>query len=212
MRRTKADAARTRAAIVDAALTCFDRHGLATSTLDQIAAEARVTKGAIYHHFAGKGEIFHELREQVSLPLLDEADTELLRSREMPALDRIEKLLLGVIDSMENDRRKRRALTVMQFKCEYVDEIAAELAGAARNHKRLLAAYEGAYREARAAGELVKGLAPEIAAIETLMFMSGLVRMWLLHGNRNDVRKHARAAVKSHVHARRAHAAASGRA
>jgi TetR/AcrR family acrAB operon transcriptional repressor len=204
LRRTKADAARTRTSIMDAALECFDRHGLASSTLDQIAAEAKVTKGAIYYHFAGKAEIFHELREQVSLPLLDEADTELLQSRDMPALERVEKLLLGILDSLENNRRKRQALTVMQFKCEYVDDIAAELAGAARNHKRLLTAFEGAYREARKAGQLGKGLSPEVAACETLMFMSGMVRMWLLHGNRNDVRKNARSAVQAHVRSKQA--------
>ena len=43
MRRTKEEAARTRAAIVEAALACFDRHGIAGTTMDNIAATARVT-------------------------------------------------------------------------------------------------------------------------------------------------------------------------
>src|SRR5262245_49655740 len=51
MRRTKEEAALTRAAIVEAGLACFDRHGINGTTLDDIAAEAGVTKGAIYHHF-----------------------------------------------------------------------------------------------------------------------------------------------------------------
>ena len=54
MRRTKEDAAKTRAAIVDAALGCFDRHGIAGSTLDHIAEAANCTKGAIYHYFDTK--------------------------------------------------------------------------------------------------------------------------------------------------------------
>ena len=54
MRRTKEDAAKTRAAIVDAALACFDRHGIAGSTLDHIAEAAKCTKGAIYHYFDTK--------------------------------------------------------------------------------------------------------------------------------------------------------------
>ncbi len=123
MRRTKEDAARTRASIMEAALLCFDRHGIAGSTLDQIAGEAKVTKGAVYHHFGGKRQILHELRERVSLPMLDEADTELLHARELPALDRVENFLLGILDSLENDKRKRRTLAVMQFKCEYVDDL-----------------------------------------------------------------------------------------
>jgi TetR/AcrR family transcriptional regulator, acrAB operon repressor len=79
MRRTKEDAARTRAAIVDGALACFDRYGITSSTMEQIACEAGVTRGAVYHHFGGKGEILRAIREHVSLPLLDEANTELLR-------------------------------------------------------------------------------------------------------------------------------------
>src|SRR5437773_2309282 len=104
MRRTKEDAARTRAAIMEAALSCFDRHGIAGSTMAQIAAAAHVTKGAVYHHFGGKREILHELREAVSLPLLDEADTELLQARGLPALERVEHFLLRILDALEHDQ------------------------------------------------------------------------------------------------------------
>ena len=37
---------------------------------------------------------------------------------------------------------------MMQFKCEYVDELAQEPEGALRNNTRLTAALHGAYREA----------------------------------------------------------------
>jgi TetR/AcrR family transcriptional regulator, acrAB operon repressor len=203
MRRTKEDAARTRAAVVEAALSCFDRHGIAGSTLAQIAASAHVTKGAVYHHFGGKRQILHELREQVSLPMLDEADTALLQARELPALDRVEHFLLRILDGLENDRRMRRTLAVMQFKCEYVDDLAEELAGLVRNHRRLAAAFEGAYREARKAGTLAKHLTPEIAALETVMFLSGLVRLWLLHAGRHPLGKDARAVIRAHVQSRK---------
>ena len=203
MRRTKEDAARTRAAIMEAALSCFDRHGIAGSTLAQIAAAAHVTKGAVYHHFGGKRQILHELRERVALPMLDEADTELLKARELPALERMERFLLGILDGLENDRRKRRTLMVMQFKCEYVDELAEELAGLVRNHRRLAGAFQGAYREARRAGTLSKNLTPEIAALETVMFLSGLVRLWLLHGGRHPLGKNARAVIRAHMQSKR---------
>ena len=203
MRRTKEEAARTRAAIVEAALGCFDRHGIAGSTLDQIAAAARVTKGAVYHHFAGKREILHEIREQVSLPLLDAADTALLHAVDMPALARVERFLLGFVDMLERDHRKRRALAVMQFKCEYVDDLAVELADSLRNNERLTEALRGAYREARREGQLAKGLSPDIAALETLMFLAGLVRLWLLHGPRHSLSRKAKAVIRAHVRARR---------
>src|SRR3954468_21109815 len=107
MRRTKENAAHTRATIVDAALRCFDRHGISSSTVEQIACEAGVTKGAVYHHFQGKRDIFGAIRDQLSLPLLDEADTALLRASELPALDRIERFLIDCVESLEQDARKR---------------------------------------------------------------------------------------------------------
>jgi len=203
MRRTKEEAARTRAAIVDAALECFDRYGIAGSTLDQIAAAAGVTKGAIYHHFASKGEIFHELRQHVAIPLLDEADTDLLNQPGYSPLQRIERFLAGFLDTMTRDAHTRGALNVMQFKCEYVNGLAVELQDMVKNNTRLLAALRRAYRDARREGELAPGITPEIAAIETDMFLAGLVRLWLLHPPTHSMRTSARAAIRAHVKLRR---------
>src|SRR5260221_11149367 len=114
MRRTKEDAARTRASIMEAALLCFDRHGIAGSTLHQIAGEAKVTKGAVYHHFGGKRQILHELRERVSLPMLDEADTALRHARELPTLDPAASFLPGILDSLKKDNLKRRTLPLLR--------------------------------------------------------------------------------------------------
>lgn len=201
-RRTKAQAARTRADIVSAALACFERHGIGQATLEQIAAEAGVTKGAVYHYFASKREILRELRSSVTLPLLDEADTQLLQDRSRPALVRIEKFLLGVLDTLENDSRIRRALGVMNFKCEYAGDLEPELAGALRKHRRLIKALEFAYAEARRARKLRRGLAPHVAAIETMMLMNGLVRFWLLDQGKMGFRRDARAVIRAHMRSR----------
>lgn len=204
MRRTKEEAAHTRAAIIEGALRCFDRHGIASSTVDQIAAESGVTKGAVYHHFPGKPGIIRAIRDELTLPLLDEADTALLNAGELPALDRVERFLLGLIDNIEQDARKRCALSVMLFKCEYVGELNAELAHWRRNNDRLVKAFETAYRHARRAGELAACVQPRAAAAETMMFMAGLVRLWLLDDRPQGLRTKARAAIRTHVRARRA--------
>ena len=203
MRRTKEDAAKTRAAIVDAALCCFERHGIAGSTLDHIASTAKCTKGAVYHHFDGKRDILRELRDQVAIPMLDEADTELLHEREMPALERIERFLLGILDAVEGDPRTRQAITVMQFRCEYVDDLSQELQAAARNQERMVRAFEAAYREAKKAGQLDDGTMPEVAAAETIMFLSGLLRLSLMHDEGGVLRKNARGAVRAHIASKR---------
>lgn len=204
MRRTKEEAANTRATIVEAALRCFDRHGIASSTLEQIAAEAGVTKGAIYHHFEGKRDILAAIRDQITLPFLDEADTALLRKSDIPALERIEHFLVGHLESLETDRRKRCALSVMLFKCEYVGDLHEQLTTWRRNNERLIKAFEGAYRQARESGETAPCVVPRAAAVETSMFFSGLVRLWLLDDRADGLRKDAKSAIRMHVRSRAA--------
>jgi TetR/AcrR family acrAB operon transcriptional repressor len=204
MRRTKEEAAKTREAIVTAALACFERHGLAQSTMGQIAAEAGVTKGAVYWHFNNKREIFHALREQVSLPLLDRADTALLHANGVPGLQRVERFLESTVTVLEEDRRTREALGVMLFKCEYVDSLADELDDGRRNTRRLAESLEAAYAEAQREGTLRADLTPRVAALDSLIFLTGLTRLWLLDRGHCGVRRDTRAALRAHLDSRRA--------
>src|SRR3954447_5725944 len=58
MRRTREEAAATRAALIESALDVFADRGYAAATLVDIAARAGVTRGAAYHHFADKAELY----------------------------------------------------------------------------------------------------------------------------------------------------------
>src|SRR5690606_25172149 len=48
----------TRDDLVRSAVALFTTHGYAGTSLDVIAARARVTKGALYHHFRDKQDLF----------------------------------------------------------------------------------------------------------------------------------------------------------
>jgi AcrR family transcriptional regulator len=48
----------TRRAVLAAARAAFGTKGSAQTSIDEIAAAARVTKGAVYHHFSGKEALF----------------------------------------------------------------------------------------------------------------------------------------------------------
>ena len=57
-------AEQTRAAILDAAAEAFADGGFAATSITQIAAAARVTKGAVYHHFPDKQALFEAVLHQ----------------------------------------------------------------------------------------------------------------------------------------------------
>lgn len=58
--------AATRTAIETAAVRVFARHGFADSNMRMIAAEAGLSAGSIYRHFASKEELFEHLLHQAS--------------------------------------------------------------------------------------------------------------------------------------------------
>ena len=55
----------TRAALVAAARALFGRQGFSETSVDDIARQARVTTGALYHHFATKTALFEAVFEQL---------------------------------------------------------------------------------------------------------------------------------------------------
>jgi AcrR family transcriptional regulator len=81
-----AQGATTRAALVAAARRLFGEHGFAATSLDEIVAEANVTKGALYHHFQGKEDLFAAVYEEVQREVSDKVVAEFLRPDPWDAL------------------------------------------------------------------------------------------------------------------------------
>src|SRR6186997_336814 len=57
--------ASTKRALIEVATTQFSEHGYGGTSLDTIVAGARVTKGALYHHFSGKQGVFEAVFAKV---------------------------------------------------------------------------------------------------------------------------------------------------
>jgi AcrR family transcriptional regulator len=68
----------TRTALVGAARKLFGESGYGDTSTDEIVAAAGVTKGALYHHFGGKEDLFKAVVEQVQHEVSDHAVAEFL--------------------------------------------------------------------------------------------------------------------------------------
>ena len=70
----------TRQALVDAARALFTAQGYAATGTEEIVAAARVTRGALYHHFQDKTDLFRAVMEQIAREVAEHLiDAELSR-------------------------------------------------------------------------------------------------------------------------------------
>jgi AcrR family transcriptional regulator len=61
----------TRTALVTAGRLLFGTRGFAATSVEDVARQARVTTGALYHHFPTKAAVFEAVFEQVHADLLE---------------------------------------------------------------------------------------------------------------------------------------------
>jgi AcrR family transcriptional regulator len=80
----------TRSALLAAARQLFTERGYAATSTTEIVKRAGVTRGALYHHFAAKYDVFHAVFEQLEIELTDQIAREALAGS-----DALEQLRLG---------------------------------------------------------------------------------------------------------------------
>jgi AcrR family transcriptional regulator len=67
--------ARTRAQLIDAAAAVFARRGYVAASLDEVAEEAGLTKGAVYSNFDSKEDLFQAvIEDRLNEPMFQVAD------------------------------------------------------------------------------------------------------------------------------------------
>jgi AcrR family transcriptional regulator len=98
----------TRSALVDSAVELFTQRGYAGTSLDEVAKRARVTKGALYHHFSGKQALFEAAFAQVESGVIGRLE-EILRGAE-PPWERAQRGLREFISSCLDPSYQRIAI------------------------------------------------------------------------------------------------------
>lgn len=179
MRRTKEDTEKTRDNILDAAVCVFSRNGVSKATLEEIAQESNVTRGAIYWHFKNKAEIFSALHERLHQPMADKILQDLKHDDNQPLLQ-LQELCTQMLLELDEDTFKKQVLSLFWTKCDYSGELAPlqEEYNCLKEEKiALLAEY---FERAKKKGCIAKDTDSNLLIISLLCYMKGIIIEYLI--------------------------------
>jgi AcrR family transcriptional regulator len=194
VRRTKAEAESTRAAILDAAEVLFFQHGVSRTTLEKIAVAANVTRGAIYWHFENKADLFNAMLERVRLPfqtMLTEIDNDITAE----PFAQLQQLFTNGLQLIAASEQKQRVLTIVFHRCEYIDELNPAVTKQDELDEQTVAVMQRAFERAAAAGTLRDGISPRLAANAMHMYVGGIISTFLLRPQQCDLQQCAAALI-----------------
>ncbi|MCB1776289.1 MAG: TetR family transcriptional regulator [Candidatus Competibacteraceae bacterium] len=178
VRKTKEEAQETRHRILDAAEQVFQRQGVSRTSLNRIAIEAGVTRGAIYWHFRNKADLYDAMIRRVFDS--EEAHGQANMQRQNDPLNFIRELAVGFLQRLACNSQYQRVLEIAWHKCEYVEEMAVIRDSHLECGRRFIALLEGAMRYAQEQGQLPATLCPHQAAVGVMALVDGLMVNWTL--------------------------------
>lgn len=176
-RRTKEEAQATRTQLLDTAEVVFREKGVSRTSLADIASAAGVTRGAIYWHFENKVDLFVAMCDRATLPL--EALFASVADPELP--DPMAKLREGCIEVLqqaEQDQRCRRVFEILNFKCEFVDDLAPTMLRRKECRQGAKAIIESNLKLAIERGQIPHQTDVRRAAIGLFSYIDGLIVNW----------------------------------
>ena len=195
-RHTKTEAAATREALLDAAERVFRERGVAHTSLAEVAAAARVTRGAVYWHFRDKADLFEALCERVQLPMeamLANAD----EIRQKDPLGALRALAVNGLTRLATDARAQAVFDVVFHKCEFASEFATVAERRHATDSGCLANVERLLKQAVTAGQLPRDTDTKLAARCMNAFMVGVMHEWVQRPDAYDLAQAAPAMIDS---------------
>jgi TetR/AcrR family acrAB operon transcriptional repressor len=189
-RKTKLEAAITREQLLDAAEHVFREHGVARTSLAEIAAAAGVTRGAVYWHFKDKADLFEAMCARATLPL----DALLSDAAVAPCanpLGALRQLSIAVLNTLATDLRAQAVFEVIFHKSELTGELATMAGERERERCQCVENVERLAQQAVDAGQLPADTDTALTARLLHDCVAGLMREWVLDKSAYDLAERA---------------------
>lgn len=195
MRRTKEDAEITKRNLLDAGLIVFSQKGYAATRVEDIAKQANVTTGAIYHHFEGKSDLYSALVDLNSAKANQLAE-QILQEGGTPATI-LRHLLVRLFQFAEEDEEYRAVVELSINMTGFVPELDEITEQILEGRRQLAQFLSNLIREGIKAGEFRHDVSPEDAALALVGFMNGMGLIWVQDPEHFSIKERAENLVDS---------------
>lgn len=177
MRRTKEEAAVTRATLLKAALTLFSTKGYAATSIDDITQAAKLTRGALYHHFTNKADLYNTLIEDVSTRGADIVQGAVAEGGTF--LDILKRVFVRQLAYIEESKEARAVMELALVKTGAHPELQSGRDRQIESGKLMVASLAQTMQIGIASGELREDIPPMEMARSFIAFQNGVIQLWL---------------------------------
>lgn len=187
-RKTKEQAEATRKGILDAAVRIFAIKGVARTSLDDIAREAGVTRGAIYWHFANKIDLLNTLWDQVLLfyaPLAEASEN----PDEPDPLGKLKALYLSFFIGMVEDQRQQQLFRLLFDDSDRSKDTEAMRLRHMLIRRERMQGIQNTLNNAKAKGQVPPDFDVRLGAISVLVYIYGLIAHWIMTPDLFDIQQ-----------------------
>lgn len=178
-RRTKQDAEITRQTILNAAEDVFRKQGVANTTLNDIAKQAGVTRGAIYWHFDNKLDLFNQMYNRFHLPIQALAEQS-ASAAETDPMGSYRRLLVLLFKQTVRDPHQRKVLDILLLRCEQTEAMGEIVELQTRYYLEAVARTQKTLENAIRRQQLPATLDTRRASVLLHATIRGLLTNWLL--------------------------------
>ena len=159
------------------ALAVFSRKGYSATTLQDIAEEANVTRGAIYWHFAGKAELYHSLISEYSGRA--NAIVQQAAAEGGTLVEILQRIFVRQLQVIEDDADLRALMELSLFKTGLSPELEEGRQRQIAASIGLVEMLAGIMQQGVDLGLLRSDVPAKEMARSYLAFQNGLIQLWL---------------------------------
>ena len=181
---------KTKDKILAAALDCFSERGYFNTSLDQIAKQASVTRGAVYWHFKNKPEIFDALHTLLHEPFIQIILEDLEQEADEP-ISQLRQLCIKLLYNLKDNQTKTRIMKLF-FECDYsgnLEQFKKPHQDRKLNSLKLFIQY---FERAQAIGHLNSNADAEVLTLTLHCFLKGILFEYLNGSGLIDIETHGK--------------------